>query len=89
MGWNSPWAAPFWWPYTPPSMAGRARSLVHAEHAFRDTRYPARLLGVARPRDELDRRIVARTAAWLEAGWIDVHQVLARRGSSAVRAVVS
>jgi len=60
-----------------------------AAHGFKATRHNARLLGVARQKDELDRRILARCQAMLKAGWVaEVEQLLAR-GFSATRPFAS
>jgi tRNA dimethylallyltransferase len=59
-------------------LTGKPQSAFFAEHGFRERRYPATMVGAARDRDELDRRIEERTARWLREGWIDeVHRLLA------------
>lgn len=69
--------------------SGKPQSAWHAEHAFGDDRYRARLIGVERPRDELDRRIAARTAGWLAHGWQDEVRGLLRDGYREARAMGS
>ena len=71
------------------AISGRTRSAWHADHGFRARRHQARLLGVARERDDLDRRIERRTRAWLEQGWIDEVRGLVERGHGAARAMGS
>ena len=71
------------------AISGRTQSAWHAEHGFRTERHKARLLGIARERDELDRRIERRTRAWLEQGWIDEVRGLVDRGHGAARAMGS
>lgn len=71
------------------ALSGRTQSAWHAEHGFRTERHKARLYGVARERDELDRRIERRTRAWLEQGWIDEVRGLVDRGHGAARAMGS
>jgi tRNA dimethylallyltransferase len=71
------------------ALSGRTQSAWHAEHGFRTERHRARLLGVERARDDLDRRIARRTHAWLEEGWIDEVRGLLERGHGATRAMGS
>ena len=70
-------------------LTGRQQSSFHAEHGFRVPRHRARLLGVERPREELDERIRRRTEAWLAAGWIDEVKSLSDRGYAEARAMAS
>jgi tRNA dimethylallyltransferase len=70
-------------------ISGRTQSAWHAEHGFRVARHRARLLGVFRERDELDRRIAERTEAWLAAGWIEEVESLIARGYGDARAMGS
>jgi len=51
-----------------------------AQHGFKNERHAARLLGVRREKDDLDRRILARCQAMLAAGWVDEARDLAARG---------
>ncbi|KYF81589.1 tRNA dimethylallyltransferase, partial [Sorangium cellulosum] len=69
--------------------SGRTQSAWHAEHGFRERRHAARLLAVHRDRPELDRRIEARVAAWLEQGWADEVRALLARGYGDARAMGS
>ncbi|XYH97958.1 tRNA (adenosine(37)-N6)-dimethylallyltransferase MiaA [Sorangium sp. So ce1128] len=69
--------------------SGRTQSAWHAEHGFRERRHAARLLAVHRDRAELDRRIEARVAAWLEQGWVDEVRSLLARGYGDARAMGS
>ncbi len=71
------------------ALSGRTQSAWHAEHGFRTELHKARLYGVARERDELDRRIERRARAWLEQGWIDEVRGLLERGHAAARAMGS
>jgi tRNA dimethylallyltransferase len=68
---------------------GRPQSAWHAEHGFRRRRHEARLLAVGRGREELDRRIEARTARWLDQGWVDEVRGLVARGYGDARAMGS
>lgn len=70
-------------------ISGRTQSAWHADHGFRVARHRARLLGVFRERDELDRRIATRTEAWLAAGWIEEVESLIARGYGDARAMGS
>jgi tRNA dimethylallyltransferase len=70
-------------------LTGKPQSAWFAEHGFRERRYPARLIGAARDRDELDLRIEARTAAWLAAGWVDEVRGLVEKGYGQARALGS
>jgi tRNA dimethylallyltransferase len=70
-------------------LTGKTQSAWHAEHQFRTLRHPARLFGLERPRAELDDRIAARTARWLESGWVEEVEDLAARGYARARAMRS
>lgn len=70
-------------------LSGKPQSAWYAEHSFRGTQYKARLIGVDRARDELDRRIELRTKAWLDGGWIDEVSSLIERGFRGARAMGS
>ncbi len=70
-------------------LSGKPQSAWFAEHGFRETRHAARLYGVERPREEIDRRIEARTARWLAAGWVDEVRDLVARGYGGARAMGS
>lgn len=69
--------------------SGKPQSVWHAEHAFGEQRHRARLLGVERARDELDRRIAERTARWLAGGWCDEVRALLADGYGTARAMGS
>jgi tRNA dimethylallyltransferase len=69
--------------------SGKPQTAWFAEHGFRASRYRARLVGVHRERDELDRRIAARTAGWLASGWIDEVRRLVAEGHGDARAMGS
>lgn len=62
-------------------------SQYQAEHGFRTPRYRARLVGVAREREELDQRIASRVRAMLEAGFIDEVRALEAAGYGSARAM--
>lgn len=68
-------------------LTGIPLSRWQAEHGFRTPRYTARLVGVRRERDELDRRIEARVRAMLAAGWLDEVRALRAAGFGASRAM--
>lgn len=68
-------------------LTGKPLSEWHAAHAFAEVRHHARLVGVNRPRDELDRRIEA-SAGRLDAGWVDEVAAL-RRDFAGARALGS
>jgi tRNA dimethylallyltransferase len=70
-------------------LTGRPLSSWHAEHGFRAERHPALLVGIRHLPQELDRRIEARTAAMLEAGWIEEVQGLLDAGFGAARPMKS
>jgi tRNA dimethylallyltransferase len=70
-------------------VTGKRQSEWHREHRFAETRLPHRLLRVALAPGELDARIRARAAAWLEAGWVDEVRDLLARGFSETRAMSS
>jgi tRNA dimethylallyltransferase len=70
-------------------LSGKPQAEWFAEHGFRSSRHRARLLGVRRERDELDRRIALRTARWLAEGWIDEVRALVAGGYGEARAMGS
>ena len=70
-------------------LTGRPQSVWFAAHGFRAVRHDAVLVGVDRPRPELDLRIEKRAAAWLEGGWIDEVARLLERGLGDARAMGS
>lgn len=70
-------------------LTGKPQSVWFAEHGFRDKRHEARMIGVQREREEIDRRIEARTAKWLAAGWVDEVRGLIAAGHGDARAMGS
>lgn len=65
--------------------SGVPLSLWHAQHGFREPRLSARLVGVRRVPDELDRRIRRRIEAMFERGWVDEVRCLLERGYGETR----
>ena len=59
---------------------GRPASAFRREHAFAEARHPFRLYVLAPPREELYRRIEARTAAMFQQGLVDEVRGLIARG---------
>jgi tRNA dimethylallyltransferase len=70
-------------------LSGKPQSAWFAEHGFRTARYRARFVGVERAREEIDRRIEARTERWLAAGWVDEVRRLLDAGYGDARAMGS
>lgn len=70
-------------------LTGTPLSAWHDAHGLREQRYPARLLGVERARDELDRRIHARVEQMLARGWVEEVRALIREGYGEARAMSS
>lgn len=70
-------------------LTGIPLSVWHAEHGFREPRFSARLIGVARTREALDARILARARAMFARGWIDEVRSLIERGYGDARAMHS
>jgi len=70
-------------------LTGKTQTEWHEAHQFRSQRYSARLLGVERSREELDRRIEKRSEAWLAGGWADEVASLIERGYGDARAMHS
>lgn len=70
-------------------LTGTPQSEWHDRHGFRTRRFEARLLGVDREREAIDRRIRERVVGWLEAGWIDEVARLLERGYEPARAMGS
>ncbi len=68
-------------------LTGVPLSRWQAEHGFREPRYAARLVGVRREREELDRRIEARVHAMFAEGWLDEVRELLAAGYGATRAM--
>jgi tRNA dimethylallyltransferase len=70
-------------------LSGIPLSQWQAEHGFAKPRLAARLLGVARERDELDQRIRRRAEAMFAAGWLEEVRALRERGYGESRAMGS
>ncbi len=70
-------------------LTGKPMSAWQAEHAFATERYAGRLYGVARERDEIDRRIADRASSWLAAGWVEEVERLVTAGFGSARAMGS
>ena len=70
-------------------LSGRTQSAHFREHGFGGSRHRPRFVGQQRPREDLDARIAARAAGWLEAGWIDEVRDLCARGFCEARAMTS
>ncbi len=70
-------------------LSGVTLSEWQQRHGFREARHAARLLGIAQPREELDRRIGQRVREMLEAGWVDEVDDLLRSGYGSARAMRS
>jgi tRNA dimethylallyltransferase len=68
-------------------LTGVPLSRWQAEHGFRTPRFAARLVGVRREREELDRRIAARVRAMLADGWIEEVKALLEAGHGQARAM--
>lgn len=71
------------------TLSGKPQSAWFAEHGFRTAKHEAMFVGVDRAREELDRRIEARTAAWLAAGWVNEVRSLVEAGYGEARAMGS
>lgn len=61
-------------------LSGRPISALHREHAFRDSGFSTLLIGLHRPKDQLDRRIEERIERQLAHGMIDETRGLLDRG---------
>jgi tRNA dimethylallyltransferase len=70
-------------------LTGVRMSDWQAAHGFKTARHQARLLGVAREKEDLDRRILSRCQAMLEAGWLSEVEQLLARGFGATRPFAS
>lgn len=69
--------------------SGKTQSAWHAEHGFREPRHRAKLFGIERTREELDRRIVERARLMFEAGWLEEVRALLGAGHADARAMGS
>ncbi len=70
-------------------MTGERMSELQARHRARPPLYRSRLLGLRWPREELARRVAARSARWLADGWLDEVRGLRDDGYAATRAMGS
>lgn len=70
-------------------LSGRPLSELHAEHGFRVSRYPHRLLGIQFTADELTARIEERVRTMLKRGWVEEVRELTARGYATSRAMDS
>lgn len=70
-------------------LSGVPMSRWQAGHGFREVRYPARLVGVNRDRDEQDALIAARIQGMFDAGWLEETAQLLSRGFAESRAMGS
>jgi tRNA dimethylallyltransferase len=70
-------------------LSGVPLSQWQQQHGFRDPRYTYRLVGIAHPRPELDRRIRQRITSMLEGGWVEEVDELLAQGYSKARAMGS
>jgi tRNA dimethylallyltransferase len=70
-------------------LTGKPMSEVQAAHGFREPRFQARLVGVARERAEQDELIAARVRSMLAAGWVSEVEGLIAAGFGTARAMAS
>jgi tRNA dimethylallyltransferase len=70
-------------------LTGKPMSEVQAAHGFREPRFAARLVGVARERPEQDELIATRVRGMLAAGWVREVEALIAAGFGAARAMAS
>ena len=70
-------------------LTGLPMSQVQAAHGFREPRFLARFIGVARERPEQDELIAARVHAMLAAGWVREVEALMASGLGQARAMQS
>jgi tRNA dimethylallyltransferase len=70
-------------------LTGKPMSELHAAHGFRERRFAARLVGVARERTEHDALIAERVRAMLDAGWVEEVKGLVARGFAEARVMQS
>ncbi len=68
-------------------LTGMPMSTWQEQHQFKTQRYTAKLLGVARTREEQDARIQARTLQMLERGWVEEVRRLLDSGYAECRAM--
>ncbi|MDP9033374.1 MAG: tRNA (adenosine(37)-N6)-dimethylallyltransferase MiaA [Myxococcota bacterium] len=70
-------------------LTGKPLSAWQREHGFAHPRHPARLIAISCEPSVLTKRIEARAAAWLGAGWIEEVEGLLARGYGDARAMGS
>jgi tRNA dimethylallyltransferase len=70
-------------------LTGRPMSELQAAHGFREPRFAARLVGVARDRAEHDELIARRVRSMLDAGWAEEVRGLVTRGFAQSRVMQS
>ena len=70
-------------------LSGKPMSEVQAAHGFREPRFAARLVGVARERGEQDGLIAARVRGMLAAGWVREVEGLLAAGFGQARVMAS
>ena len=71
------------------AISGVRLSEWQRQHGFQKPRHSARLVGIAWPREELDRRIDGRVRKMLAAGWVDEVRSLLHSGYGSARAMGS
>ena len=70
-------------------LTGKPMSEVQAAHGFREPRFAARFVGVARERAEQDELIAQRVRGMLAAGWVREVETLRAAGFGEARAMTS
>jgi tRNA dimethylallyltransferase len=70
-------------------LTGKPMSEVQAAHGFREPRFAARFVGVARERGEQDELIATRVRGMLAAGWLSEVEALRAAGFGEARAMAS
>jgi tRNA dimethylallyltransferase len=70
-------------------LTGVPLSRWHDAHGFRSARHNVRLVGIAHSREELDRRILRRVRAMMEAGFVEEVAALLRADYANARAMRS
>jgi tRNA dimethylallyltransferase len=70
-------------------LTGKPMSEVQAAHGFREPRFAARFVGVARERAEQDELIATRVRGMLAAGWLSEVEALRAAGFGEARAMAS
>ena len=70
-------------------LTGKPMSEVQAAHGFREPRFVARFVGVARERAEQDELIATRVRGMLAAGWLSEVEALRAAGFADARAMAS